>query len=318
MEVVYGSQDFPSSVSSPIVCMGNFDGVHSGHQVLLQKTLKLAKTEKGSACLYTFFPHPAQILSRESAPVLIQTLDQKIDFLSQFQLSFLIIEHFNASFSDLSPEAFFDEVIVQKLHPHTLVVGYDFTFGKQRAGNIESLKKMCAEKEIKLFVVEAQFQEQTLISSSHIRTLVASGNISRANDLLGHPYQIEGSVIKGRGMGGSLGAHTANIETDNKLVPKDGVYLTRTSILEKTKPLHRTYYLKEAPSISSVGWNPTFPGSPFSIETHFLKHNENILGKFIQIDFLERLRDQIKFESPAALKEQIAADIDEAKQKHGL
>ncbi|PIR26857.1 MAG: riboflavin biosynthesis protein RibF [Deltaproteobacteria bacterium CG_4_10_14_0_2_um_filter_43_8] len=318
MEVVYGSQAFPDSVLSPIVCMGNFDGVHSGHQILLQKTLEIAATQKGNACLYTFFPHPAQVLSRDAAPVLIQTLDQKIDFLSQFHLSFLIIEKFNAAFSELSPEAFFREIILDKLHPNTLIVGYDFTFGKHRTGNIESLKRMCTEQNIKLVVVEAQFQDKTLISSSHIRTLVAAGNISRANELLGHPYQIEGTVIKGRGMGGSLGAHTANIETENKLVPKNGVYLTRTSILENTKPLHRSYHLKEAPSISSVGWNPTFPGSPFSIETHFLKHNENILGKFIQIDFLERLRDQIKFESPAALKEQIAADIDEARQKHGL
>ena len=311
MQIIQGSQNFSSQTPNPTVTMGNFDGVHRAHQKLINASKAIAQKSNSPVLVYTFDPHPAQVLMPESNFQLLQTKQQKMAALESRGVDICVVEKFSKEFAQLSPEDFFKLVIVERLHAKNIIVGYDFTFGNKRAGNISSLEKMCQQQQINCEIINAQFDDQVLISSHQIRELVATGNITTANKLLGSNYRLQGKVVKGRGLGGSLGAHTANLECQNEIIPCDGVYLSRTSVCDNSG-------VCDIPSISSIGWNPTFLESPFSIETHLLDIDIDILGKEVAVDFLERMRDQIKFATPEALKQQIAADTMEARKKHGL
>ena len=298
------------------VVLGNFDGVHLGHQALFAAGRELATQYHTTLLAYTFNPHPTQILAGAHPVELLQTFAQKREALKRF-VDEVVAEPFTAAFAQMSAESFFTTILLTKLHARAIVVGYNFTFGKARSGTTQTLVELCQQHHVALRIVPAQFHGSTLVSSSLIRQLIKNGDVKEARRYLTRPYRLEGHVVRGRGLGGSLGAHTANLQSVNSIFPPDGVYLSQTSVF--AEPCNaRQLQVKDSPSISSVGWNPTFPNSPFSIETHLLNQESELLGKYIAIDFLERMRDQIKFETPDALKQQIAADLQEARKKHGL
>lgn len=304
MERFFGSENFSKNIINPVVALGNFDGVHIGHKKIIESAIFSAKKVGGKSVVYTFDPHPVRVLSPSDAPPLLQTLNQKLDSIEKLGVDIVIIESFTHSFAALDAQLFFETVLVNNIHAKGLIVGYDFTCGIHRKGTIEFLEKLGATYGIKINIVDAQFLGDTLISSTNIRRLLEHGDVKSANLLLGRPYLIEGKVVKGRGLGGNQLVHTANIETQNELIPKNGVYITNALVAGHSYS-----------SVTSIGNNPTFKNSPFSIETHLIDINMDVLGMDISIKFIKRARDQITFDSVELLREQINIDINIAREE---
>lgn len=305
MKRILNSQNFPHDTIHPVVALGNFDGVHVAHRLLISETLKKARDIGGASVVYTFDPHPVKVLASAECPPLIQTLEQRIASIESLGVDICVIETFTEKFAHQDAAEFFGEVIVSKLRAREIVIGYDFTFGLHRRGSVQTLAKLGEKTQVKVNVIDAQFLNETLVSSTNIRRLVMHGDVSEAAVLLGRPYSITGCVVKGHGIGRELGARTANIESENKLLPENGVYLTVTRMGEAIYP-----------SITSIGTNPTFHNFPFSIETHMIDSKIEALGRTATIEFFKKMRDQIAFGSQEELKEQIKKDIDAARILH--
>lgn len=303
MKVYRGSKSFPASAKRPVVALGNFDGVHLAHQKMFRLAVTLAKKLKGTALAYTFDPHPVKVLSRASAPAMINTLAQKLELLKKTGLQAVVIEKFQIQFAHLSPEAWFKKVILKKLHAAAVVVGYDFTFGAHRSGTVETMEKLCIDAGLACQVLEAQLLGETLISSSRIRDFVSKGEVDIAAKLLGRTFFIDGTVIQGAGRGASLGIRTANIKTENELIPMGGVYACQVELGKRRYP-----------AVTNIGLNPTFGGRTLSIEAHLLGFHRNIYGKKLRLHFIQRIRDERSFDTVESLVSQIHKDIDRAKK----
>jgi riboflavin kinase/FMN adenylyltransferase len=312
MERLFGSEEF-SGGREIAVALGNFDGVHLGHRYIIDRLIKTARRLDVASAIYTFDPHPVRTLSPCDCPPLIQTLDQRLSSLEDAGVEICIVEPFTFDFAHISARDFLERIIASRLKARAAIIGYDFTFGLHREGAAEMFEAFAKGRGMDFEVVHPQFIGETLISSTNIRRMVAGGEIKSAEKLLGRPYSISGHVVSGRGLGGALGARTANIDTRNELIPKDGVYITTTSIRDgrigKDLPVSH-------PSVTSIGNNPTFHGLGFSIETHLIDFSSDVLGKSIEITFHERIRDQIAFASEDLLAARIKTDIDEARRYH--
>lgn len=308
MKQYIGSDKIIKPIANACVALGNFDGVHLGHQHLILLAYQLAKQYQGTSVVYTFDPHPAKVLAPEGAPSLIQTLNQKLSAIADLGIDVCIVEKFTKEFAHQTPEQFFIDILVKRLGVRAIVVGYDFTFGFHRVGTVEIMNKLGKKHNIEVEVIDAKFSDEDLLSSTEIRNLISAGMVDKAKTMLGRPYRLEGKVTKGQGIGGQLGAHTANLEALNELLPGNGIYLTKTYIDEELK--------NGLPSVSSVGTNPTFGGKTINIETHILDFNQKLFGKIIAVDFLEKMRDQIAFASQDELADQIKKDLALARRKH--
>ena len=306
MRLFYSSRDFARPDVTVAAALGNFDGVHRGHQTILREMVAQTKARGQSAGIYTFEPHPAKVLAPASAPKLIQTLEQKLKAFEPLGIDWVVLEPFDASFAKMMPETFFEEILCRRMQAKALWVGYDFTFGVRRSGSVVHLKGLCKEQNIALHITEPQFTQDVLVSSSRIRELVLQGEAAQARMLLGRPFALIGTVVKGAGIGAKLGIHTANLAAENELLPKPGIYITTTRLEEK-----------DYPSVTNVGMTPTFPGKGFSIETHILNFDQTLTGKKIEILFLDWLREEKSFSSTEALVAAIQKDIDAAKDYHG-
>ncbi len=303
------------------MALGNFDGVHQGHQTILKNCITTAAKKEWMAAVYTFDPHPAKILSPKTMPPLIQTLDQKLACLEKTGVEAVIVEKFDPAFSKLTPKQFLDEILLRRLHTKGIWVGYDFTFGVKRSGNIETLKTFCKKEGLHLHVTGAQFEKETLVSSTQIRQLIGRGQVDLAAEFLGRPFTLIGEVVRGEGIGGEMGIHTANLKVENELLPRIGIYATRSTIHACPPVVWRAPRLsagslagstKEWPSATSVGFNPTFPGKGFSVETHLIGFEGNLVGQRIEVAFLKWLRNELTFPNAETLAVQIQKDISEA------
>lgn len=310
MKRCYGSENFPPDAPQPVVTLGNFDGVHLGHRHLIDAAREKARALSGVTVVYTFEPHPVRILAPRQCPPLLQSLEQRLDAFEELGVDICVVESFTEEFAHFTPEAFFQRIIVERMHAAAVVVGYDFTFGVHRHGTAESLQVLGGEYGVEAVVVEAQFQGETLISSTNIRHMIARGEVDAAANLLGKPYSIVGRVVPGRGTGRTLNAHTANIQTENEVIPQDGVYISLTQVKGDGKVLRY-------PSVTSIGNNPTFPEASFAIETHLIDAEVDIMGREVVVEFVKWMRDQITFASTQELKKQIHQDIDAARQYYG-
>lgn len=297
MKIIHGSSKIKTKIKRPVLTIGNFDGVHLGHQEIFKRVT--TKTDKihGTAVVYTFEPHPVRTVAPSASPKLLQTFKQKTSEIKACEIDLCIVEEFTQKFAKLSPEEFFEKIILKRIHPVHIVVGHDLTFGKHRLGTVELLEALCKKHGVGIDVVDAVFLHEILISSTQIRNFVAKGEVDMAGKLLGRPYAISGCVIKGRGIGKELGFHTANLDVENELVPLTGVYVTKT--MDKF-------------SVTNIGYNPTFGGTKISTETHILNFSQKLYGKKIEVMFYKRLRDEMTFENPSALKKQVNADIERA------
>jgi len=288
----------------PFVTIGNFDGVHLGHQILFSEVVNKAYAAKGTSVAITFAPHPLQIIRPDIGIKLISTCDQKRELIALANIDVLIIIPFTRDFAHMPAETFVDTVLRHTIGVQELVVGYDYAFGKGRQGDIPFLRAQGEMKGFKVSVVEPFYVDGVLASSTMVRKLVSEGRMGDVKKLLGRPYQIRGEVKVGKQRGGSvLGFRTANLHiADDDLCPRHGVYVTQV-----------IYDGKCYGGVLNIGYNPTFDGEQVSAETHIFDFNQDIYGKPIKINLLQHLRDEKKFSSPEELVTQITSDISEAK-----
>jgi riboflavin kinase / FMN adenylyltransferase len=307
MKIIEGLAHVARPFPDAVITMGNFDGVHRGHRTIIDTVITQARARGGTSVVYTFYPHPVKILAPEACPPLIHTLDQRLEAFSAMGIDVCIVDHFTLNLAHQEPREFFESALLTTLGARALVVGYDLTFGLHRRGTVELLEQLGHDHGVDVTVIEAQFVGELLISSTEIRRLIAAGEVARAREIMDAPFALRGRVVTGLGLGGNLGAHTANVAAENELIPREGVYISLSRPLDESMVY---------PSITSLGTNPTFPHQPFKIETHLLDFEGALVGKEIEVHFLERLRGQVAFDSAAMLKEQIKRDITQARTWH--
>jgi riboflavin kinase/FMN adenylyltransferase len=298
---IFNDLNTVAEISNPVVTIGTFDGVHLGHQKILQTLLNEAHDIDGESVLLTFYPHPRMILYPESHGMkLLQTQAEKMEKLSEYGLKNLIIYPFSFDFSRLTALEFVRDILVNKLHVRKIIIGYDHQFGKNREGNIQYLKDVADTYEFEVIEIPAQDIDEVNISSTKIREALLNGDVQRAAVFLGQPYVLSGKVVRGRALGRTIGFPTANIEvnSDLKLVPGIGVYAVEVHV-------ERNVYR----GMLNIGKRPTIVSTDdVHLEVHILDFQEDIYDKVITIRFMERVRDEQKFESVEALKEQLQKD----------
>ena len=304
MQVHYGFESY-KNIKNPIVTVGTFDGVHFGHQKIIQRLQKIAKKNNGESVLLTFDPHPRKILLNDQGLKLIHTINEKINILENLGLDHLVIYPFTLEFSKFSAKRYIDELLIQKLGTHTLVIGYDHHFGNDREGNIDLLKKYEKSNPFYLEEIKAHEIEEIKISSTKVRSAIEKGNIHLVNDYCGHFYEFSGEVVRGNGIGKTIGTPTANIKlnSNEKIIPLDGVYAVICQIKD-------TNYK----GIMNIGFKPTVDeGQKRTVEIHLFDYEKDIYGQDLRTKVIERIRDEVKFNSLKELKSQILKDNEKAK-----
>ncbi|MBK8481421.1 MAG: bifunctional riboflavin kinase/FAD synthetase [Proteobacteria bacterium] len=293
-----------SPTVAPTVVVGNFDGVHRGHQALLSHARALATAERGMVVALTFEPHPTRFFAAASAPPLLTTRSQQLALLAAHGVDITVIEPFDAAFAALSPRAFAERALVQALGARHVVVGVGFVFGQRRAGTVEALRLLGAELGFTTHGLEPARSEGTIISSTRVRELVVRGDLPGAARLLGRCYALTGRVERGAGRGGTIGVPTANLQPDNELLPARGVYAARATL-----PDGSTYG-----AAVNIGHAPTFArhGAPL-VEAHLLEFQGQLLGQQLELTFVERLREEERFPSAEALVAAIRRDLTRAR-----
>ncbi|TVZ52502.1 bifunctional riboflavin kinase/FAD synthetase [Dokdonia sp. Hel_I_53] len=287
-----------SSTKGTVVTIGTFDGVHRGHRKIIKKLNESAHTNGWESCVLTFFPHPRMVLQKDANIKLINTIDERAQLLEELGLDHLVIHPFTLDFSRYHAETFVEEILVNSLNAKKVIIGYDHRFGRNRNANIEDLKRFGKQLGFEVEEISKQEIEDVAISSTKIRKALYSGDIKRANDFLGAPFIINGKVVHGKKIGKTIGFPTANlsVEENYKLIPAQGVYVVQSLINET--PVY---------GMMNVGTNPTVGGKSQTIETYFFDFDEDLYGKSLQIQLLERIRDEKSFknieELVAAMKE---------------
>jgi riboflavin kinase/FMN adenylyltransferase len=306
MELIRGIQSLSHSIPHPVVTIGNFDGLHLGHQRIIQLAIEKAQQRGGKCIAYTFRPHPQVALRPATEVQLLSTYDEKIELLDSLRVDFTIEEPFSREFSTIEPEQFFTDIILRRLNTEVIVVGYDFAFGKERHGHLEALGGFCKNAGVELVIVPPHRVEGGVVSSTRIRQLLLAGQIEDAHRLLGRFFSYKGIVIKGEGRGRQLGFPTANLKLENKLALPYGVYATWA-----------VGNGKQYPSVTNVGVRPTFQKEgkelPALVETHLLDTTLDLYGTTLEVQFVSRLREERKFTDIHQLKSQIALDASEAR-----
>ncbi len=306
MELIEDLNQIKTPFNNAVVTIGNFDGVHKGHQALLNQVIEKGGQTGGTCIAMTFEPHPLRALGLSSPP-LITRRDQKIELIESSGIDVLLCLPFDKAFAQIPAQEFIEDILVKKIGMKTIVIGPDYTFGKNRIGNIELLKAKGEELGYETIVPDWIKDVETdteRISSTKIRKLVMDGQVDRAKNYLGRFYQIRGKVIKGRKRGGSqLGFPTANIKLYDELCPKFGVYAVTV------ETIHGNFK-----GVANIGFSPTFGDGMFTIEVHILDFKEDIYDSRIRVNMVERLRDEIKFSNIEQLSDQIRKDIEKAKE----
>ncbi len=304
MTVIYDLKQLTQPLRKPVLTIGNFDGVHRGHLALFDRVKERARSIDGQSALMTFDPHPIKVVKPGNGPRLITLTEQKLELIGSANIDVVFCIPFTREFASISAHDFVEDILLNRIGVQELVVGYDYTFGNKREGNIEFLKEMGDTHGFRVHVVAPVYVGGKLVSSTSIRQLVEEGSLSEARELLGRDYQICGTVVRGQNRGGRLlGFPTANLELIDELVPRLGVYAVHVVVDDQTWN-----------GVTNIGFNPTFGKGPFSIETHLLDFTGDLLGKKIRIQFIERLRDERPFGSVKDLSQQIGQDIQKARE----
>lgn len=281
------------------VTIGNFDGVHRGHQSMLAKLIQQAHAAGTPAVVMTFDPHPIALLRPQQTPPALSLLDHKLELFEQHGIDAVVIYPTDHALLQLTPDEFFQKIVLGELNAVGLVEGPNFFFGHHRAGNVGTLKMLCEAANRTLEVVPAVIVNGRMISSSEVRSRIAAGQIGEAVEMLGHPYRVRGLVGSGAARGRTIGFPTANLEGVTTLLPPDGVYAGRCTI-------RRTAY----PVAINLGPNPTFGEAARKFEAHLLGFAGDLYGQTLDVDFLARVRDVVRFESSDALKQQLNQDLE--------
>jgi len=287
----------------PVLALGNFDGLHRGHMKIIERVRRVASERGAAAVAMTFDPHPPRVVRPDKAPPLLMTKTQRLEALERAGVDGVAVVRFTPELSRWDPETFVRTVLVEWLHVAEVWVGANFLFGHDRAGNFSSLRGLGSRYGFRAEKIDPVRYKDFVVSSTRIRRLISEGRVDEASALLGHPYTVDGTVVEGSHRGRDLGFPTANLATGNELIPPHGVYAT-------TVRLDGVIY----PSITNVGIRPTFDDEPRTvIETHLLDVECDLYGRMLRLGFVQRLRDERRFESVDLLKAQVGADVQKAR-----
>ncbi len=302
MKIFHGTEN--ANIARPtVLTLGVFDGLHIGHQRIMRQVVERAKSVKAVPTAITFDPHPRAVLHPESAPPLLQTLDQRIAYLEFLGVEQTIVIKFDSEFAASPAKNFLNDIIRDRLHAKEVYLGKGFAFGKDRGGNIELLRKLSTELGFVADEVEEVRLRGRRVSSSEIRELLARGKINLARQMLGRPYGVEGVIIRGLRRGHTIGFPTANLKPHNRVIPKYGVYATATLIDGTWRK-----------SITNIGVRPTFEkDNEPSIESYIFDFDGDLYGDVLRVRFLHRIRDERKFSGIDELKTQITRDSETAR-----
>ena len=300
---IYNNPNLSRKHRSGVIAIGNFDGIHLGHQKVINEAKKKAKKNKLPFGLMTFEPVPVMFFNKKIKNHRISSLEQKKDQLKKLKLDFLIIINFNKNFSSLSAEEFIKKIIYKKTNCRFLYVSKNFRFGFKRKGNIKTLKKYEKQYNFKNIIVKPFKTKRKIISSTFIRKKITKGQIEEVNKLLNRNWSIKGKVIKGQKRGRKIGFPTCNLRLNNYVIPRLGVYAVKV----KTNNISNN-------GIANIGYRPTFNGQSLLLETNIFGINKNLYNKVITVGFKKFLRAEKKFKSFEYLKKQIKIDIKQAKK----
>ena len=293
----------PADFGPCAITIGNFDGVHLGHWVILRRLVALARQGGWHSAVLTFDPHPTKLVAPARAPLLLTTPEERVSLMQPSGIDRVLILPFNADIAALSPEKFVRDILVDKLKARAVLVGANFRFGHRAAGDVRTLAELGRKYGFETDILPGVTWRGRVISSSEIRRLIDSGDVSLACRMLGRPYALRGKVVPGAGVGSKQTVPTLNLQTDAEVLPKTGVYVTRT---------RETGGEREWPSITNVGYRPTFNGHGLTIETYLLAGLDGPAPGEISVEFLRWVREEKKFENPEALKAQILRDVGRA------
>ncbi|NOY24104.1 MAG: bifunctional riboflavin kinase/FAD synthetase, partial [Acidobacteria bacterium] len=301
METVFwGEREF--KLSRSVVTIGNFDGIHVGHQEILRRGRSIAADRGIPLVVISFDPHPGKVLYPQKAPEIIKTDRQKRELLSQQEVDYYFVIRFSPEFSRMAPGVFLNSLLVESLGAEYVLVGAGFAFGRKRSGNVDLIMKFGSDHKITVDPVPHVMLDGEVVSSSSIRSLLKNGKIRKANRFLGRYYYMEGIVIHGEQLGRKLGFPTANIISENELTPILGVYASCTNVGGE-----------QYQSVTNIGLKPTFGGKKIIVETHLFDFDMDIYGEEITVAFVEFIRPEVKFDSVSKLVEEIENDCKMAK-----
>ena len=304
MKIITDLSKISNSLNNVVLTIGNFDGVHIGHQTLFNQVIEKAESINGTSVVVTFEPHPIRVIKSNKHFPLITLYDQKVELIGATGVDTLICIPFTREFAAIPARTFVTEVLCDQIGMKAIVVGQDYSFGRNREGDIYLLKEMAVAHGFDVIISEWIELEGGRISSTEIRNLVREGGVEEAEKLLGRHYQVRGTVIRGRDRGGRLlGFPTANLTLYDELCPKGGVYAVTVEYQDTTYQ-----------GVANIGYSPTFDNGEFSVEVHILDFDQNIYERPIRVNFIRRLRGEKKFPGPEALSEQISKDIEKARE----
>ncbi|MDO5516208.1 MAG: bifunctional riboflavin kinase/FAD synthetase [Clostridium sp.] len=296
MIVINGNTENIQSFDS-YIALGSFDGLHLGHLSLVYKVIEEAKKHDGKSMVYTFKNHPRTLINKDSAPKLLMDNDEKVRVLNEHGVDIVCFQEFDDEFMKITPEEFV-KLLIEKFNARGLVVGFNYRFGYKNSGDIELLKRLQKKYKYELYVMEPCTYKDEVISSTRIRKAIEDGNVEDAYKMLGVPYTLKGVVVHGREIGRTIGFPTANLCYDKKFIlPCEGVYYTNVKVNNK---LYK--------GITSVGYNPTVNGKDLTIETHILNFDNDIYEHDIEVKFIKKIRNNIKFGTIDELKNQLKKD----------
>lgn len=300
MRIFRSLADLPGDFGPCAITIGNFDGVHIGHQQIVRQVVECARKSGWKAAALTFDPHPTRLVAPARAPRLLTTPEQRAQWVLDHGLDEVLILPFTQEIAALAPEEFVREILIGRLQAKAVFVGENFHFGYRAAGNADTLRDLGKSFGFSAEIIHPIAWRGRIISSSEIRQSIESGDVSRACRMLGHPYALQGVVVSGAGIGSKQTVPTLNLDTKAEVLPKTGVYVTKT---------HDVSSSRQWPSITNVGYRPTFNGHGLTIETFLLAPLEGKTPTEISVEFLRWVREEKKFPNPEALKAQIFRDV---------
>lgn len=302
MKLFEGASQIKEKLQNPVVTIGNFDGVHLGHQALFAKVIDRAHSINGVSVVYTFDPHPLKVLQPHRPFPLITTREEKQQAIERYGIDVLIREHFTEAFARLSTESFVGDILCGFIQAKEVFIGPDYRFGQGRKGTTDLLRSLGERCGLKVNILENIEVGGVEVRSTVIRNLIFEGRVREATYFLGRPYTLKGKVITGHAIGRAIGIRTANLDPEKELYPRSGIFAVRV-----------LFDGNFAKGVLNIGSNPTFPGKGFSIEVHILDFAQDLYGSQIELIFIQKLRDEKKFESPEDLVERIRKDIEQAR-----
>jgi len=307
LELYRGTATLERRLERPVLTIGNFDGVHLGHQTILKTVVERARVQGGEAVLHTFEPHPRKVLRPDDPPKLLATFDQKLELLEAIGLDVVIAEPFTESFARMAPDEFVRDHIHARIGPVEVYVGYDFHFGKDRGGSMRMLTETGPRLGFAVTIVPEVTIDGEDVNSTRIRQLLTEGRVEDAGRLLARPYAVRGVIVEGDRRGRELGFPTANLAPENEILPSPGVYVGHIELKDGEPGRHRV--------VTNVGYRPTFEdGRDLVAEAHVIDFEGDLYGRTVELSFEKKLRDERRFESVDALREQIARDVEAARR----